>query len=351
MERWCRDAALLLERKGYAVTVYQKASRPFCYPMSGTAQVVGVPAALGFAGSLAFGRKLERQCDPRDPILFVSQELACTGCFPRSAAVNHGIWWDGDMPVWKRWLNRKLQLRLLNRLMGVVCVDTNYINWCHAEIPGRTTWLEKLRFIPNYADEKLFESLYPHEKKQEELTLLFPRRLVWDLTKLGRGLGLFLRGVEVLLNRGLFLRLLFVGLGDAKEPLMDWARKHRMEKSVEVFELSLDGMPEVYARADVVVIPSTAHEGTSLAAVESLMCGRPTVVTHIGGLPNLVLDGVNGHVADLTPNSLADAILRASQERLLERNSGVRCAIRQAFSKSRWETEVWNFLSQVLKLG
>jgi len=51
-------------------------------------------------------------------------------------------------------------------------------------------------------------------------------------------------------------------------------------------------MPEVYARADVVVVPSTAHEGTSLSAIEAIASGKPTIVTHIGGLGNIVIDNL-----------------------------------------------------------
>jgi glycosyltransferase involved in cell wall biosynthesis len=156
--------------------------------------------------------------------------------------------------------------------------------------------------------------------------------------------------VDVLRQRQIPLRLLFVGRGSIEESLRAWARERGLEQAVEVFELPLDGMPEAYARADVVVVPSTASEGTSLSAVESMLCGRPTVVTHIGGLPNLVMDGVNGHVADVRPESLADAIIRASEERLLDRHPDVYRAVREAFCKSRWEADVWSFLSRVLEL-
>lgn len=43
-----------------------------------------------------------------------------------------------------------------------------------------------------------------------------------------------------------------------------------------------------YRAADLTVVPSTALEGFGLVVLESLACGRPAVVTDVGGLPEAV---------------------------------------------------------------
>jgi glycosyltransferase involved in cell wall biosynthesis len=45
---------------------------------------------------------------------------------------------------------------------------------------------------------------------------------------------------------------------------------------------------ELYRAADVTVVPSLALEGFGLAALESLACGTPVLVTDVGGLPEAV---------------------------------------------------------------
>ncbi len=350
LQRWCRDLALLARDKGYEVTVYQKATRPFQKEIAEGVCVKGLVCPLSFRGNWKFSRLLARCSDPKNPIVFVSQELALSNSPQRSVAVNHGIWWDGDRPALKRWLNKRLQYRLINRLRGIICVDTNYINWCHAELPNRKLWEEKFYYVPNYGDLDVFKPSKPRSSSEDELTILFPRRVTdKTLERGGRGGGLFCRALEVLAKRGYKTRALFVGPGSQQNAIRDWAATRGMKNEVEVFDVALDEMPSVYARADVVVVPSIEHEGTSLSAVEALVSGIPTVVSHIGGLGNLVIDGFNGHICNLTAESLADAIQRAATERLLD-DPRILSRCRESLGKPRWERQVWKVLEDLLEL-
>ncbi len=51
------------------------------------------------------------------------------------------------------------------------------------------------------------------------------------------------------------------------------------------------------AAADVFVHCSD-HEGLPVAIVEALRAGLPVVAAHVGGVPDLVLDGENGFLLD-----------------------------------------------------
>ncbi len=52
---------------------------------------------------------------------------------------------------------------------------------------------------------------------------------------------------------------------------------------------------ELYQQADVFVLPTQA-EAFGIAAVEAIACGVPVIATAIGGLTDIVRDGVNGFV-------------------------------------------------------
>ncbi|MCL5282293.1 MAG: glycosyltransferase family 4 protein [Planctomycetes bacterium] len=349
LQRWCRDLALLARVKGYEVTVYQMAAQEFEKRIAEGFTVRGLSCPASFRGNWRFCRELLRQVDSHDPIVFASQELALSDRFARAVGVNHGLWWDGDYPAWKRWYNKKLQYRFLTRMRGILCVDTNYINWCHAELPHRHRWQKKLTFIPNYADLDAFAPGPGHDASDGLLTLLFPRRVNYPQ----RGVALFLDAWSILEERGCKARALLVSPCVDPQPwredLWNWAAAHGMSDRLEIREAALDDMASVYGQADVVVVPTLAHEGTSLAAVEGIVSGKPTVVTHIGGLGNIVIDGLNGHICDLTAESLADAILEAAQTRLLE-NREVLGRCRESLGKPRWERRVWSFLRQHLDL-
>jgi len=67
-------------------------------------------------------------------------------------------------------------------------------------------------------------------------------------------------------------------------------------------------LPLYYAAADVVVMPSH-YESFGMVALEAMAMGRPVIASEVGGLAELVVDGVNGlHVESRDPEGLAKAI-------------------------------------------
>jgi glycosyltransferase involved in cell wall biosynthesis len=64
-----------------------------------------------------------------------------------------------------------------------------------------------------------------------------------------------------------------------------------------------DDAASVYDRFDVLVVPSLWPENSPLVIHEAFMAGMPVVASRIGGLPELVTDGINGLLFD--PSSSA----------------------------------------------
>lgn len=77
-----------------------------------------------------------------------------------------------------------------------------------------------------------------------------------------------------------------------------------------VFTGHRDDVAEIYADFDVAVHPS--HSENVGGAVESLLCGVPTVASDVGGLPDVVIPGETGWLAPAgDPAALAEAIAAA----------------------------------------
>lgn len=67
-------------------------------------------------------------------------------------------------------------------------------------------------------------------------------------------------------------------------------------------------MASFLAAADVVVVPSREDNFPNVV-IESLSCGTPVVATPVGGIPEAVVDGVDGRVArTVSPEALAEAL-------------------------------------------
>ena len=65
-----------------------------------------------------------------------------------------------------------------------------------------------------------------------------------------------------------------------------------LDKRVHFLGLRQD-IPRILALLDVFVLPSLS-EGLSMAILEAMIAGKPLVATHVGGNPELVLDGETG---------------------------------------------------------
>jgi glycosyltransferase involved in cell wall biosynthesis len=104
----------------------------------------------------------------------------------------------------------------------------------------------------------------------------------------------------------------YPGYEAVEDGLRDLAVRERVD-DVTVFTGFRDPAP-IVAAADVVLVPSRV-ESFGLAAVESLLLGRPVVATRIGGLPEVVRDGETGLLVPADdPRALADAVVRLLED-------------------------------------
>jgi glycosyltransferase involved in cell wall biosynthesis len=102
---------------------------------------------------------------------------------------------------------------------------------------------------------------------------------------------------------------LIAGEGPERTDLEAAARRSAVEDRVRLLG-PRDDVPALLAACDVFVLPSL-FEGAPLAILEAMAAGRPVVASRIGGVDELLLDGVTGLlVPPADPAALAGAILR-----------------------------------------
>ena len=129
------------------------------------------------------------------------------------------------------------------------------------------------------------------------------------------------------------LRLVVVGDGPECDQLAAVVRAEAASRVAMVGFVD-DVRPYVEA-CDVIVVPTepTLSEGFGLSALEAMAAAKPVVVTAVGSLPEVVVDGSTGIVvAPASTSALADALVALAHDRARTRP---RSARRDTFVLSR----------------
>ena len=114
------------------------------------------------------------------------------------------------------------------------------------------------------------------------------------------------------------LSAMMVGDGPLRAELEVFARTIGLGQSVTFTGQRSDAV-DLLAHARIFVLTSQS-EGVSLSLMEALACGVPGVVAHVGDLPDVLADGVNGFlVASDNPLEFADRLVQLLSDEALRR--------------------------------
>lgn len=345
LQRYIRELTRLLVSRGVACVVLQKAGRPFDREVANGVRVIGLPAGPASSADPYFNYRAHKLIPGNAPVIYCLVELTFPCLRQRSIAIQHGIWWDGEFSTWKIQLIRYLNERALRRVQSVICVDTNYINWALSVLGNYSLVTNKCQYVPNFVDPSSFRSDdISSETSGHEPIVLFPRRC-----ENKRGARLFLDACVKLWRQGRSFHAKFCGWGSMEKQITGLINERGYSDRVSVTDVSFDEMPSVYRKAEIVVIPTLRHEGTSLSCVEALHMGKPVIATYVGGLPNLIIPRVNGELVPPTVNGLAGAMARLLDCPELRKRYGKAARnMAQQFSLPNWRNSVWNVLESCL---
>jgi len=85
-----------------------------------------------------------------------------------------------------------------------------------------------------------------------------------------------------------------IGQGDYQVELKKQAESLGLTEAVEfVAPMSQAALRDYMRRCRLLVLPSLS-EGLGRVLIEAMACGRPVIGTRVGGIPDLIQDGVNG---------------------------------------------------------
>ena len=119
----------------------------------------------------------------------------------------------------------------------------------------------------------------------------------------------FIDVIELVLHRHPDAEFQLVGRDDMDGEINRMAQDRGLQSAVKFAGFQSDVWPWLLA-AQIFVLPSREIEGSPTAILEALGAGLPVVAFSVGGIPQLVRDGIDGYVVkDLDSKVMARAII------------------------------------------
>ncbi len=241
---------------------------------------------------------------------------ACSAFHPQVVSCwGRDVIWDnpGKMPWYLRILNR-----LALRKADLVCSTSRFMVGPVREFAPPGARIEQVpfgvdcdRFRPADASQ--------HGRNDGEFRVGFVKTL---LPKYGP--EVLVRAMAQILDAVPNARLIMAGRGPMRQELRELARDLAIEKRVEFAGfVPHDEVPRLMQSLDVVVNCSVCPESFGVVILEASACQVPVVVTCVGGVPEVCIDGQTGIM--VSPNdsgALAAAITRLAKDPALREKMG-----------------------------
>ena len=174
---------------------------------------------------------------------------------------------------------------------------------------------ERIRLIPRGVDVTKYHFRQPLEQAPACVTI----GMISRLTPL-KGHAYFLRAVASIFRRAPHIKVVIAGSvpqGKEKyqEELKLLCRRLGIAGIVEFIGHS-DDVADIFKKLDMLVFASVVPEGFGRVIIEAQASGVPIVATRVGGVVDIVEDGVNGLLVNpRDPASLAEAVLKLVRDR------------------------------------
>lgn len=194
---------------------------------------------------------------------------------------------------------------------------TREINWTHIvavshyikkEIMGVLDDESKITVIHHGTDTAVFHPNVNPAKTLEKYPVMRDRKIIFHPARMGMAKGCDVSIKAIRLVKMRFPDVLLVLAGTKN--IIDWAISQEKDIAyfvdlIKTFDLkdhvfidsySLQEMPGLYSLSSVCLYPSSVPEPFGLTMLESLATARPIIVTEMGGMPEVIMNDINGYV-------------------------------------------------------
>lgn len=207
----------------------------------------------------------------------------------------------------------------------ISCLSDKIIANSNAVKNNRFSWLKnKVEVIYNGIDLKIFNVLSVKGNIRKEFCISSDTPFVATVGRVDwyKGHKYLLAAIKIVKESMPKVRFMIVGDGEYKKCLEKLSKKLEITENV-VFTGNRKDIPLILNEIDLFVM-SSVSEGFGRVAVEAMACSKPVVATKIGGLEEIVEDGVTGMlVPPINPESLAVSIMELLKNKEMAKKMGI----------------------------
>lgn len=120
---------------------------------------------------------------------------------------------------------------------------------------------------------------------------------------------------RILKENGRVFKWYFVGEGETRPTIERQIKEYELDEQVVLLGLKDNPYPYM-AKADIYV-QTSSHEGFCLTLAEARVLGRPIVSTNFDIVYDQIIDGENGLISKMTPESVAGNVMRLMDDNTL----------------------------------
>jgi glycosyltransferase involved in cell wall biosynthesis len=234
------------------------------------------------------------------PFFYAALAKVLTRGFVRLVFTEHGRHFPDRVSPLRRAGNRLLLQHLANSVNAVSAFSADSLT--SQDGFGR----HQIEVIENGIDVERF-----HSSAEPPADLDLSRRYVVHVARFHpvKDQATLLKAFEQVAKTCPDVDLLVVGDGELRNELVKIAKDLGLEERVRFLGIRQD-IPSILRAAKVFVLTSRS-EGAPLTLLEAMAVGLPVVVTAVGGMPEIVRDGVDGILAQRgDANAIASALIR-----------------------------------------
>ncbi|MBI4484274.1 MAG: glycosyltransferase family 4 protein [Acidobacteria bacterium] len=253
---------------------------------------------------------------------------------------------EDENPFW-RWLFLFLERWAAGWCDTMIAISQPMVDWA---LEKRVAPAEKI--VKIYSGIEIDSFCLPaNPKLREHFGIPKTAPLLGAVSKLweGKGHKVILDAMPRILEAHPDAMLVIVGEGSLRPKLESLVARKGLGSRV-IFTGFRADVPEVTALFDVALLASF-YEGMGRVILEAMAAGKPVVATRVGGIPDLVTEGVTGFlVPPGDPGALAEKVIRLLSDPVLRERMGRagREAVTERFSARTMVREIRRVYDELL---